>query len=246
VNVQDQIREYKGYVELLAEELRALIESFELLRPIAENLELLKRFRGNESSSRGLLKIRQDLVRYCVLGITKLVYDEQKNNPTVGILIDNLLDRKHDPIRSRLKDVFSTPIKLSHPPGQALPNKEVELRARQEQQDARELSETFDRHLSELQKHRDWFDSHKTEFLDFRDKLIAHLDAILVGKKYQLTKVSGPTWGVMKQAIERLVAVAEILLVILHQRDEGFDQVLKLARENSDAFWSLRFNGIAS
>jgi hypothetical protein len=34
--------------------------------------------------------------------------------------------------------------------------------------------------------------------------------------------------------------------VILHQRDEGFDQVLKLARENAGAFWSLRFNGIAS
>jgi hypothetical protein len=75
----------------------------ELLHPIAEDLELLKRFQGNESSSRGLLKIRHDLIRYCVLGITKLIYDKEKNNPTVSILIKNLLDRNHDPIRSRLK-----------------------------------------------------------------------------------------------------------------------------------------------
>ena len=43
----------------------------------------------------------------------------------------------------------------------------------------------------------------------------------------------------MKQAIKRLVAVAEILLEILHRRDEGFDQSLKLARENASAFWSV-------
>jgi hypothetical protein len=43
----------------------------------------------------------------------------------------------------------------------------------------------------------------------------------------------------MKQAIERLVAVAEILLVILHQKDEAFNQFLKIARENAGAFWSV-------
>jgi hypothetical protein len=49
MNVQAQIRKYKGLVDILAEELQALMESLELLRPIAEDPELLKRFQANES-----------------------------------------------------------------------------------------------------------------------------------------------------------------------------------------------------
>jgi hypothetical protein len=43
----------------------------------------------------------------------------------------------------------------------------------------------------------------------------------------------------MKQAVKHLIAVAEILSVIVHQRDEGFDQLLELARENARASWRV-------
>ena len=238
MNAEAQIRKYKGHVKILAEELRALIESFELLRPIAEDPKLLKRFRSNEGS-RGLRAIRRDLIFFCVLGITKLVYDKQTKSPTVNVLIGALLEPKHDPIRSRLKDVFSVPIPFSHRPDQPLPNKEDELRMKQKRQDVRELSETFDRYLSELQNHRDWFDSHEREFKELRDERIAHLEAHFFANKYELSRASGPTWGVMKQAIERLVTAVELLLEMLHGRDEGFDHHLKLVRENADAFWSF-------
>ena len=66
-----------------------MIESFKLLVPIAENAELLKQFRGNKKS-RCVLSTRDDLIRCCVLGITKLTYDQQKNNPTAGNLIGAL------------------------------------------------------------------------------------------------------------------------------------------------------------
>ena len=58
-------------------------------------------------------------------------------------------------------------------------------------------------------------------------------------EKYELSGVSGPTWGVTKQAVRHLIAVAEILSVIVHQRDEGFDQLLELARENARASWRV-------
>ena len=168
-------------MELLAKELRRFIESFELLLPIAEDVELLKRFQGNKSS-RGVLILRDDLIRYCVLGITTLTYDQQRNNPTAGALIGALLDPKHGHIRSHPKDAFSLPIKFSQPRIEAW---KVEKSVKEK--DARKLRQAFDRYLRKLQKHRDWFDSHKTEFLRFRDKLIVHLDAIMVGKKYALT-----------------------------------------------------------
>jgi hypothetical protein len=78
------------------------------------------------------------------------------------------------------KGCFSLPLELSNPPSEAW---EVEFWASVEQQDASELREAFDRYLPELKGHWDWFESHKTKFLDFRDKLIAHLDVILVGEK---------------------------------------------------------------
>jgi hypothetical protein len=43
------------------------------------------------------------------------------------------------------------------------------------------------------------------------------LDAILVGEKYELTKVSESPWRVMEQAVKCLIAVAEIPSVILYQ-----------------------------
>ena len=237
MNAQAQIRKYKGHVELFANELRRLIESFKLLVPIAENAELLKQFRGNKKS-RCVLILRDDLIRCCVLGITKLTYDQQKNNPTAGNLIGALLDPKHGHVRSLLKDDFSVPIKLSPAPTEAW---EIEIWKREDEKEARKLRAAFDRYLRKLQERRDWFDSKKTEFLDLRDKVIAHLDPILVGDKYELRKLTGPTWGVMKQAVKGLIDVAEILLVILHRKGGGFGHDLKLARENARAFWSLRF-----
>jgi AbiU2 len=240
MNVQAQITKYKGLADILAEALQALMESFELLRPIAENAELLKRFQSNESF-RGLLTIRRDLVRYCVLGITKLVYDTDNKNPTLSVLIGALLDPNHDPIRSSLKEDFSVPLKFSEPPNEAW---KVEFWANVEKQDAAKLREAFDQYLLELEGHRDWFVSHEAEFLCFRDKLIAHLDTTLVGEKYRLRTVNGPTWEVMGEAIQRLIAAAEILVDILHRRDGAFDEFLKLARENASTFWSVAFKAV--
>jgi hypothetical protein len=235
LNVQAQIRKYKDFVDILAEELQALMESFELLRPIAEDPELLKRFQGNESF-RGPLTIRRDLVRYCVLGIAKLVYDTDNKNPTLSVLIGALLDPNHDPIRSSLKEDFSVPPKFSEPAREAW---KVEFWANDEKEEAVKLRKGFDQYLLELEGHRNWFVSHEEEFLCFRDKLIAHLDTTLVGEKYSLRTANGPTWGVLKEAIQRLIAAAEILMDILHRRDGAFDQFLKLTRETASNFWSV-------
>ena len=48
-----------------------MIESFELLLPIAEDVELLKRFQGRKTS-RGLLILRDDLIRFAKLRLAKV------------------------------------------------------------------------------------------------------------------------------------------------------------------------------
>jgi hypothetical protein len=59
----------------------------------------------------------------------------------------------------------------------------------------------------------------------------------LIDQEYKLREVEPPSWKTIKEAVERLILVAGILLTILHQKDEGFDQVGEIAREAALDFW---------
>jgi hypothetical protein len=80
MNVAAQIKKYKGHVEVFSGELYSLIQSFEILLPIAEDAELLTRYRRTHGAP-GLLVTRDDLIRNCVLGITRLTYDKGTDKP---------------------------------------------------------------------------------------------------------------------------------------------------------------------
>jgi len=47
----------------------------------------------------------------------------------------------------------------------------------------------------------------------------------------------GPEWKVVKEAVQRLIRIAELLLTILHNKDEGFDQFVELARRDARDYW---------
>jgi len=53
----------------------------------------------------------------------------------------------------------------------------------------------------------------------------------LVGQEYKLAEVQGPDLRTVKEAVARLIRVAEILLTVLHKKDEGFDQAVEIARQ---------------
>jgi hypothetical protein len=60
----------------------------------------------------------------------------------------------------------------------------------------------------------------------------------LVGQQYKLAAVEGPAWETVKEAVGRLIKVAEILLTVLHKKDEGFDQAVEMARQFANDFWA--------
>jgi hypothetical protein len=51
-------------------------------------------------------------------------------------------------------------------------------------------------------------------------------------------KSPAPEWGV-KEAVQRLIEMAELLLNILHQRNEPFGQFTSLAERHAADFWKL-------
>ena len=82
-----------------------------------------------------------------------------------------------------------------------------------------------------------WFENHQTEFKKIRDKQLAHLDTSKAGSDYVLTPVSGPDWKTVKEAIDRLVELAKLLLTVLHRLDESFDQFRESAKRDASGFW---------
>jgi hypothetical protein len=236
MSIDQQLGKLKGHVLIFSKEFRDLIESFEMLVPVAENRQLLKSLsEGKRKLGVGI--IRWSLVQICIIGITKLAYDAESQNPTVGNLIGAIINPSAQALRDKLKDAFSIPIEPAAV-ARNIPSPE-ESAALEEiaRIDAKELRLTFDRYLSELEEQWRWFSEQKQAFKDLRDRRFAHIDVGLIDREYQLPEIEPPTWRTIKGAVERLILVAEILLTIVHQKDESFEQAVSIARKAAVDFW---------
>jgi hypothetical protein len=91
VSFDQQIGKLKGHVLIFSEELRSLIQSFELLFLMAEDQALLQKISGTKRA-RGFSVNRWSLIQECIIGITKLTYDQGSQNPTAGRLIEIIID----------------------------------------------------------------------------------------------------------------------------------------------------------
>jgi hypothetical protein len=78
---------------------------------------------------------------------------------------------------------------------------------------------------------------HEEAFKKLRDKRFAHIDVSLIDQEYTLREVEPPSWQTIKDAVEHLIQVAEIFLSVLHQKDEGFEQAVSIARKAAMDFW---------
>jgi hypothetical protein len=232
-----QLDKLKGHVLIFSEEFRDLILGFEMLAPVAENHELLKRF-SQTKRVHGLQILRGSLIQECIIGITKLAYDPGSQNPTAGRLIEAILSLP-PPTLNKLKCAFSVPIKPSLASDRPTTEADSLFWQEIEKMETQELQQAFDQYLPELEKEWQWFSQHEQAFKELRDTRFAHLDVSLVGQEYKLAEVEGPAWNTVKEAIGRLINVAEILLTILHKKDEGFDQAVEIARQIAADFWEI-------
>jgi hypothetical protein len=239
MNLAQQIEKLRGHALLFSENLRSLIQTFEMLQPVAEDQVLLRQYSGTKRAH-GLLVVRWSMIQECLIGITKLAFDRQPNNPSARNLITGLLAPEAKELREALKADFAVPIK----PGPPLEERTLEqlqdweeLWKEEEKREAEELEADFEEHLKSLCERWLWFENHRVDFKNTRDKKLAHLDTSKVGSDYVLTPVSGPDWKTVKEAIDRLVELAELLLTILHRLDESFDQFRELAKRDASGFW---------
>lgn len=233
---QQQIDKLQGHVLIFSEELRTLIQGFELLLLAAEDQNLLKKI-SRTKRARGFSVNRWSLIQGCIIGITKLAYDSRPQNPTAGTLIEALLDPQAKDLRQELKTRFAVPIKLSRVPGRPPSEQDLAIEEEMERREIKDLQQAFCRYLLELKNEWQWFKEHREKFKDLRDGRLAHVDVAKAGEIYQLKKASGPEWRTVKEAMRRLIRIAELLLTILHKKDEGFDQFVELARRDARDYW---------
>jgi hypothetical protein len=240
---EKQIEKLVGHALLFSENLRSLIQTFEMLQPVAEDQALLLEHSGTKRAH-GLLVVRWSMIQECLIGITKLAFDQQPNNPSACNLITGLLAPEAKELREALKTDFAVQIKPGPPLdlGERTPEQlqdwEEHLKE-EEKREAKELEAAFEEHLKSLSERWFWFENHRTEFKKIRDKQLAHLDTSKIGSDYVLTPVNGPDWKTVKEAIDRLVELAKLLLTVLHRLDESFDQFRDLAKQDASGFWQV-------
>jgi hypothetical protein len=239
MNPAQQIEKLRGHVLIFSEHLRYLIQTFQVLLPMAQNDALLDSFSGTKRA-RGFLVMRAGLMQQCLIGITKFAYDTEPKNPTVNRMTAVLLNPATRSLRAALKSEFAVPIKPAPDIEGAWSAQDEEMWQQAKSQEIEELSDAFEDQLKRIDEHRKWFAAHHQKFKDLRDKHLAHLDISKVGKTYILRKVAGPEWGVIKEAVQRLIEMAELLLNVLHRKDESFGQFSKLAKRDANDFWKIK------
>lgn len=137
----------------------------------------------------------------------------------------------------KLRDAFSIAIKPVPILGNIPTGEDLTLWEEIDKIDVQVLKQNFDRYLPRLEEQWHWFSQHEEAFKRLRDKRFAHIDVSLIDQEYKLAEVEPPSWQTMKDAVERLILVAEILLTILHRKHEGFKQVVQVARKAAADFW---------
>jgi AbiU2 len=122
--------------------------------------------------------------------------------------------------------------------GTPLSQDDIEMWRAAEEQESKERAETFDQLLNDLAEDRVWLKTHEQTFKDLRNKHIAHLE-VQTGEAgvYEIVSPKGPTWGVMKEALQRLVRIAENLLTLVLDKSKSFDEEQELFKRDADAFW---------
>jgi hypothetical protein len=233
-----QIEKIKGHVLIFAEELEALIQSFELLLPTAEDRKFLQNISGTKRA-RGLSVSRWNLIQVCIIGITRLAYDASAQNPTAANIIDKILDPKAGEIRQKLKAVFALPIKSSPVSGRSQTKEDLAFLREIDKMEVEDRKKAFDGYILELEKEWQWFGEHREKFKSLRDQRLVHIDVAKVGQTYQLKNAPGPEWAVVKEAIQRLIKIAELLLTIVHNKSVDFDRSAALAGRDARDFWEI-------
>jgi hypothetical protein len=190
----EQIEKLKGHVLLFSENLRSLVQTLEMLRPVAEDADLLRRYSGTDR----VLAVRWSTIQECLIGITKLAFDQQPNNPSAVNLISELLSPEAEAVREGLKAKFVIPILLTSIHGRELTEQDLVFRAEIEKQEIKELEAAFEKYLEELCQKWSWFEKRRNEFKRIRDSRLAHSDTSKVGSDYVLGPVDGPDWKTTK------------------------------------------------
>ena len=238
MSFDQQLEKLKGHVLIFSKELQSLIQSFELLLLMAEDQQLLQKISGTKRA-RGFSVNRWSLIQECIIGITKLTYDQGSQNPTAGRLIETIIDPQAEGLRKKLKTLFAVPIKPRLVPGRPPTKDDLAFAQEIERMEVEELKQAFNQDLSELEEEWKWFKNHRKKFKDLRDQELAHIDVAKAGQSYELKKAPGPEWGVVKEAMQRLIHIAELLLTILQKQDDGFDQCVELSRQDARDFWQI-------
>src|SRR5262245_42600299 len=102
MGIEQQIEKLKGHAVAFVDELEWIIQCFKLVEPAIRNTALIGEIMRHKGT-RGFRVLRLSVGRYCILGLTRLTYDQGANNPTVGNFIEALVCSYHGADQLRVR-----------------------------------------------------------------------------------------------------------------------------------------------
>jgi hypothetical protein len=238
-DISNRIQGLGKKVEIFSEELRAVLQHHHLLLSIAEDSEIISQF-SKTQRARGFRVLRYHMFRTDIVGICKIAFDHDRRVVSALKLIKELLSQDGNELRQVLKDQYSKPwtVPTHQSDGTPLPGDEIQIWQTEELRASNERAEEFVRLLKELAEEREWLKARSRVFKELRNKQIAHLEVKEGGDgDFENVKPDNPSWQTVKETLQHLVRVAEMLLSLVLQKSESFEQAHALYEKDADAFW---------
>jgi hypothetical protein len=235
---EQQIQKLKGHAIAFIEELEWIIQSFEVAEPMIKDKALFDKV-IQAKSAMGFRILRRSAGRYCILGLTRLTYDQGSKNPTARNLIKDLTCSctGADGLRKQLKANFARPMRPGVVPGYPPTELDIKLSEEIDQLEVAENQQRFDNYISHLEEHWKWFSEHESKFVEFRNKRLAHLEVTKYEDGYGPTEIEPVQWDLAVEALGRLIQVASFVSAILENPGRDLDQTQWVAQKDAQDFW---------
>ncbi|MBV8415865.1 MAG: hypothetical protein JO251_11720 [Verrucomicrobia bacterium] len=95
----------------------------------------------------------------------------------------------------------------------------------------------FDGYISQLKEHWQMVQRIRIQFVDFRNKRLAHLEVSKYEDHYGPTEIQPLEWDSAVEALGRLIQVAGLVSAILQNPGRDLDQAQCLAQKDAQDFW---------
>jgi hypothetical protein len=240
--MRKQINKLQAHASHLLDGFLGLREKYAMLEPMLFDHGVVGKY-GTGKKARGFEVIKNALFFACAQEIAKLSLDNDDRCPS----IKNVVDKLHsEPLLNELREQYAVwdidpDIEETDPDN--LPALTAALKAMTQREEA-ERRIKFDAHVAQLRTKWETLSDSPVlmAFKTIRHKISAHTDVHLINGEYKLVNIGelGIKWGDLKDTIEALQELVELISLIVKSSSFAWDSLDDQLSKTASGFWNVQ------